>query len=630
HLVAQLWLRDEPVSFARLASVLTETDQSCGTVARVGFADGLMMCLSGERHGSETDVLLDGSRVLAYDFAEHDPSHPHRIVGSIPDARRSLADHDALARLHQERAERVRASDGEWRIVGGEHLQIASGVAFDDVMRCRYTRALRDAVAASKPHPPCPLDVPADFARWIAASDYDGPLPLSRYLDEIRLSRPDLLDAFPEVPGRSVAGMLQWARQHGASEHAIPPFLVPEPPPDPDRPATLLPGVNLAGFLSAELGVGEVARRLATAMDAVGVPYSTYTFDRTQSRQQAQPVAADGELRYDTNVVCVNADSMGVFVQRVGPAFSAGRRRIGVWFWETSELAPMFHPAFGDVDELWAASDYVAEALRAAAPEDVSVLRFPLPIVEPVVQPGATRASLGLPTDRFVFLFSFDYLSVAQRKNPYGLVEAFRAAFAPNEGPVLVVKSINADKRPDDATRLRWVARGRDDIVLRDGYLDAPANAALLQLADCFVSLHRSEGFGFNIADAMALGTPVIATGYSGNLTFMRDDDCALVRYQEVEVGPGHFPYPARSRWAEPDLDHAATLMRAVVDDPHAARERARRARERVLREFSPTRTGEFIRDRIVALRDQTTTEPSNQPAPRPAPRRGLSRRRRP
>jgi glycosyltransferase involved in cell wall biosynthesis len=503
--------------------------------------------------------------------------------------------------------------------------QLTAGVAYDDAMHAAYESAGAAAADGHGAPPPDPFGDADAFLRWLAEPEHDGPVPVSRYVAAIRRGRKDLLDAFPAVPGRDAGRLVEWVLDHGVHEMSIAPALLPHRPPEPGPPPYVQPGVNLAGFLTAELGVGEVARRLADAMDAASVPFGTYTFDRTTSRR-ALDATDRGELRYDTNLVCVNADSLGSFVQTTGPAFSLGRRRIGVWFWETADLPSMFHTAFGDVDELWAASDFVADALRASAPPGLPVVRFPLPIVAPPTDPAFTRAAAELPDDRFVFLFSFDYLSVAERKNPFAVVEAFRRAFAPDEGPLLVIKSINGAQRPDDAARLATTADGRDDIVLRDGYLDAPANAALLRLADCFVSLHRSEGFGFNLADAMALGTPVIATRYSGNLTFMRDDDCLLVDCTEVEVGPGHFPYLPESLWAEPDIEQAAAAMRHVVEAPGAAATLAHAAQARVLRDFSPLATGTFIRNRLAGLR---ATPPRAAAAPRrPHPLVRLARRR--
>jgi glycosyltransferase involved in cell wall biosynthesis len=163
--------------------------------------------------------------------------------------------------------------------------------------------------------------------------------------------------------------------------------------------------------------------------------------------------------------------------------------------------------------------------------------------------------------------------------------------------------------------------------VLRDGYVDAAVNAALLALADCVVSLHRSEGFGFNLADAMALGTPVLATAFSGNLTFMREADGNLVPATRVPVGPGRFPYLPESQWAEPDLDAATRMMRALVESPATGRARADGARRRVLQEFTPEATGAFIRDRLAAVRAERRALAAPSPMRRLASRLRDTRR---
>src|SRR5262249_15651963 len=144
-----------------------------------------------------------------------------------------------------------------------------------------------------------------------------------------------------------------------------------------------------------------------------------------------------------------------------------------------------------------------------------------------------TRAQLGLP-DGFVFLFSFDFHSVYDRKNPEGLIAAYTRAFEPDDGATLVIKSINGAPHPSDLQRLRFAARRRPDIVLIDDYVDAHRVQGLLERSDCFVSLHRAEGFGLHLAAAMAAGTPVIATSYSGNVDFMDDDSAFLVPYELV------------------------------------------------------------------------------------------------
>ena len=473
-------------------------------------------------------------------------------------------------------------------------LELTPGVTYDDVMAALYRSS--DGV-------PSPVNHPADFVRWVTEPEFEGYAPVSRYFSELRRRRHDLLVAYPEVPGRDAGRYLEWVNVYGCEERHVPRnlFASEAPPEAATRSAYTQAGVNLVGLLNAELGVGEVARRLEQAMRFGTIPHSTTAFERTRSRLRS--TYRSDPPRFDTNLLCLNADSLPGFTQDVGLGFFEGRYTIGVWFWETSTFPTMFHSAFSTVDELWAASDYIAEILRAAAPADTPIVRMPLPIVRPATNDAFDLTTVGIPADRFTFLCSFDYLSVPGRKNPLGTIEAFTAAFTPDEGPVLVVKSINAREHPRMARDIADAAGSRRDIVLFDGYLDSRDNASLTANSDCYVSLHRSEGFGLNLADAIALGVPLIATGATGNMEFCRAEDCHLVGAEAVPVGPGHFPYAADAIWMEPSIEEAARLMRSIASAPQQAKERARRARERVLADHTMQRTALFIRDRIATVR---------------------------
>ena len=118
---------------------------------------------------------------------------------------------------------------------------------------------------------------------------------------------------------------------------------------------------------------------------------------------------------------------------------------------------------------------------------------------------------------------------------------------------------------------VRYAATGRPDVLVIDGHLPRAELGSLMAAADCYVSLHRSEGFGLTMAESMALGKPVIATAYSGNLDFMNDENSFLVPFSWATVPPGAGPYPVGARWADPDLDAAAAIMRTVVGSPDVA-----------------------------------------------------------
>ena len=284
------------------------------------------------------------------------------------------------------------------------------------------------------------------------------------------------------------------------------------------------------------------------------------------------------------------------FAQLGGAELFLDRYTIGVWCWEASRFPDAFRPAFDLVDEIWVASDYVAEIVADAAEKPVHV--FPMP-VEVAPPPSLTRAELGLPEDRFVFFFTFDFFSTVERKNPLGLVEAFTRAFAPGQGPLLLIKTINGEKQPGELKRLVQAAAPHPDIRIVDKYVSGEHMRGLVANCDCYASLHRSEGFGFPLAEAMVYEKPVIATGYSGNLTFMNDENSYLVGFGLTPVPPGSANYPAGALWADPDVDDAVAAMRRVVDHPDEARERGTQGRQTILSRHSLDRTAQFLAERL-------------------------------
>jgi glycosyltransferase involved in cell wall biosynthesis len=390
----------------------------------------------------------------------------------------------------------------------------------------------------------------------------------------------------------------------------------------PTRAKTTRPeeGVNLVGFFHAEFGQGEVVRRLAEAFRHAGLSFSAVPLREIPHRyiphRQDHPFRVDAsEPMFDVNVLCLNAEHVVSYAETTGRELLADRYTVGVWFWETETFPEGLLPALDYVDEVWVASEFVATAI---GPETWKpVLTFPLPVPEPKPEP-VSRSDFVLPEEAFLFAFAFDFFSTVERKNPAALVEAFTREFAPGSGAHLLIKTINGDKRADELQSLIASAGGHPDVSVHDGYLPPETVTALTAAADCYVSLHRSEGFGLTIAEALALGKPTIATGYSGNLTFMDTDGSYLVPYRLTPVPDGAGPYPAGALWADPDVDAASALMREVFDAPDEALRRAARGRETVLRRQSNDRTAAFLLGRLprIALAERERRR-SNSPARR-------------
>jgi glycosyltransferase involved in cell wall biosynthesis len=289
----------------------------------------------------------------------------------------------------------------------------------------------------------------------------------------------------------------------------------------------------------------------------------------------------------------------------LGRSFFADRRTAGLWFWEVSEFPDYWRRSFDEVDEVWVATEHIADALRSLTEKPVRTVRVPLtpgPVAE------ATRAELGLP-EGFCFLFVFDYRSVFRRKNPLGLVQAFKQAFEPGEGPSLVIKSICGDEFPADRAELVDAIADRPEIRLVEDTVSVERKNAMIANCDCYVSLHRSEGLGLTMAEAMYFGRPVIATAYSGNLDFMTEDNSFLVPYSATKIGPHADPYPPEGEWAEPDIAAAAAMMKAVVADPEAAAAKAHRAAIDIRHTHSPEAAAASIEARVAEGRTDELIE---------------------
>jgi glycosyltransferase involved in cell wall biosynthesis len=376
--------------------------------------------------------------------------------------------------------------------------------------------------------------------------------------------------------------------------------------------------VRLTGYLGHTLGLGAAARGYVDALGAAGVPVSTVS---VPLHHLALPVALEEAYgrhgfedlvhggRHGFEIVAVNADELPDFVQRLGDHYFEGPR-IGIWGWETNAIPERWRRAFDLVEEIWVYSRFMAENIGAQSP--VPVLALPPPVRRPDGSPAQSR--LGVP-DGFLFLFVFDYLSTVQRKNPVGLVEAFKAAFAPGEGPQLVVKTINAPLRPLSEEEVLWAAHGREDIHVIDRSLSTSELNGLMAGCDCYVSLHRAEGFGLTIAEAMALGKPAIATGYSGNVDFMNSANSYLVDYTIGRVGPECEIYPPEGEWAEPSIEHAAQLMRRVVERPDEAAAKGEQAAADVARLLSAEAAGTRMRARLEQLAGGSAAAPDSSVA---------------
>jgi len=252
------------------------------------------------------------------------------------------------------------------------------------------------------------------------------------------------------------------------------------------------------------------------------------------------------------------------------------RYRIGYWAWETSEAPADWAETVPYFHEVWVPSTFVAEALKCALhnrqrPSSGALIRVVPHALPDLSGLKADRARFGIRDDEVATLSAVDLRSTAARKNPWGSVEAWSLAFPrPQAGRRLILKLIGGTADRDALARLHAAAASRPDITLMDTHLSDGEMGGLVASVDIVLSPHRAEGFGLVLAEAMALGKAVVATGYSGNMDFMDANSAALVPYtlRTADDPSGRY----RGVWAEPDLQRCAELLKVLVEDPSRRR----------------------------------------------------------
>jgi glycosyltransferase involved in cell wall biosynthesis len=358
-------------------------------------------------------------------------------------------------------------------------------------------------------------------------------------------------------------------------------------------------GVNLVGYLTTESGVGEAARLMVRALDAAKLPRVLINFDQSYNLRRSDVTFADfsDDNPHAVNLIHINADQADVFAASRARFFE-GKYNVGFWMWELPDFPSEWSGSFRYFDEIWAASAFAVEAIAKASP--IPTVKVPPPILE---YRGRLlgRDYFGLQPDKFTFLFLFDFMSVFERKNPLAVVRAFKRAFENDDRAALVLKCANASADPVKAARLRDAAQ-HPSIRVIDGYMSREEIASLTHACDVYVSLHRSEGYGLTIAEAMMAARPVIATPYSGSADFTTVGNSLPVRYRLVELEKDEGPYRRGSFWAEPDIDHAAELMRWAFDHRDASAQLGAQAKQYITEVFSPEAVGRLVKARLAVI----------------------------
>jgi glycosyltransferase involved in cell wall biosynthesis len=363
-------------------------------------------------------------------------------------------------------------------------------------------------------------------------------------------------------------------------------------------------GLNLAGFLTGDLGLGESARCMVRAADAVQLPVALIDL-KLRCKNPRNDLTYRARLQeaspHPVNVIHLDPPA-SPDLDRHHPLLRHGKYNIAYWAWELPEFPDVWLQHCGYFDEIWCPSDFTRAAIAMKAPLPVHTMPHAISFPRPGEPSATLRARLGLPPDKFLFLLLYDLNSYSQRKNPGAVIEAFRASGLAGRGAALVIKTHGAAGHETELAALRAAVAGLPEAMLLTETLSRTDIYALEAACDCLVSLHRSEGFGLVVAECMFLGKPVIATDWSATAEFLNETNGCPVRASLVTLETSHGPYSKGQTWAEPDVAHAAWWMQKLAADSVLCTQLGAAARAVIEGKFAPAKIGAHYRQRLETI----------------------------
>lgn len=332
-----------------------------------------------------------------------------------------------------------------------------------------------------------------------------------------------------------------------------------------------------------QTGLGANLWMSVSAFQKAGVKPVVLSVDTEKIVIDQKVVEQATELNKTFIIFHVNADRVPDEVAKLPARLLKKAHKIGFYLWETS-VPPKSHMLGLDLmDEVWVPTEYLAKMYKEYT--ETPIVNVKKGMMVPDNIKDISRSSLGVEDDDFVFLTIGDFHSSIPRKNPLGVVEAFQKAFPNRESVKLILKIRNIEydhwsNKGGHWDRVEEVIMGDPRIIVFDRDLEYAQYWGMIRACDCFVSLHKAEGFGYGLAHSMMMERPVIASDYSGSQDFCKESTAFLVPVKEVPVAEHEMPVMVEGAcWADPDIEVAAEHMKIVKNNPDIVKEKTKNAK---------------------------------------------------
>ena len=368
----------------------------------------------------------------------------------------------------------------------------------------------------------------------------------------------------------------------------------------PFEPERFDKGINLVGNIRGDNGLGQSTRLIANILTNSASAFTINNFfvppggSMTDRTYEAQITT---EAPYGINLIHVNASEFSLCYMDLGKAYWDYHYNIAYWLWELEDFPQEWLGSIHLVDEIWTPAEFISNTLRKYTDKPVRTVPY---CISAPVDDAFDRKHFGLPEDKFLFLMMFDSGSIMERKNPLGTIAAFKQAVGRDNKDVGIVIKINElEQSQKDIEYIHSVLDGYDNIYIITGTFSKKEVNSLTKCVDVFVSLHRAEGFGLVLAEAMLLGTPTIATNWSANTEFMNSDVACMVDYQMIELEKDLPPFKKGYRWADADVSQAAMYMKKLYEDQAFYQTLRENAQAHIKKHLSMERSVSIVEERL-------------------------------
>lgn len=357
-------------------------------------------------------------------------------------------------------------------------------------------------------------------------------------------------------------------------------------------------GINLIGNIKAETGLGQSLRLLANEIEATKIPFSIFHYDQVGSMKNNDTtwdLKISKDLPYGINIVHINPHELGIAYMQLGQEVWNNRYNIGFWLWELEKFPEEWKPCFNLFDEIWTPSEFISNTIRKETNIPVKTVPYHVKVN---IGKEYNREYFKLSDDKFLFLMMYDSGSIMERKNPIGVLKAFKKAFDKQDDSVGLVIKIN-NYINEDEKKIRKILDGYTNIYFIKDTLNKDQVNSLIKNVDVFVSLHRAEGFGLVLAESMLLGTPTIATNWSSNTEFMNNEVACMVDAKLIELDRDYGPFKKGNRWADPNIDQAAKYMQDLYTSKIDYEKLVDKSREYIEGKLCLTKIATLIKENI-------------------------------